>query len=227
MDFAKSEEIEDIFHFIMKLHFTIPPIRQIMFFEGSLDNVQAADLYTTTQRRLHQPYSVLLRDVEENNRIVGVSLNLLQDRDENPPTINGPDPNDRSAGWLRRAIVAELYRGLDLYDRFNTDKILDLGSGVVDPIYRRLGLLLRMQSLIANIAQHETGVGAVKGQALREVGFRYMTETLGLQVIRTVEYATFEHPPGVKVMANMKGLEQSRFARLAASQLPLAAFCSS
>ena len=226
MDLAKPEEIEDIFQFIMKHHFTLPPIRQIMFFDGSSDDVKAADLFDTTRRRLHQPYSVVMRDCEAENRIIGTSLNLLQNRDENPATMSGPDPNDRSAGWLRRAIVAELYKGVDLYDGFDTEKILDLGSGVVDPIYRRLGLLFRMQNLIVHIAQAESGVRAVKGQSLREVGFRYTTETLGLQVIRTVEYATFEFPPGVKVMTNIKCLGDSRFARLTTGQLPLAAFAS-
>ncbi len=222
MDFAKPEEIEDIFQFVMKHHFAVPPLRQIMFFDDFADSKSADYCFANIQRLLLQPYSVVIKDFEASgNRIIGVSLNLLEDR-HGSPMLNGPHPNDRSAGWLTRAIVAELYRDVDLFARFETDKILDFSLGVVDPIYRRSGLISRMLSLIVDVAQQETGVCVVKGHALREGGFRYLAQTLGLQVIRTVEYATFEHPPGVKVMADMNGLGESRFARLT-GQLPLPA----
>lgn len=61
-----------------------------------------------------------------------------------------------------------------------------------------------MQKLVSSIIQHEdTGVKVGKAYSFREGGYRYITKTLGLQVLRTIEYSTFEFPPGVKVMANL------------------------
>jgi len=225
MDLAKPEEIEDIFQFVMKHHFTIPPLRQIMFFDDLSDSKSADYCFSNIQKLLLQPYSVVIKD--SGNRIIGVSRNLLQNRG-NHQMMNGSDPNDRSAGWLTKAIIAELYRDVDLYARFETNKILDFSLGVVDPIYRRSGLISRMLSLIVDIAQQEMGVSVVKGHALREGGgFRYLAHTLGLQVIWTLEHTSFEHPPGVKVMMNMNGLRSSSIARLTAGLLPLLALISS
>lgn len=222
MESAKAEDTEEIFRLVIEHHYALAPNRQIMFFDRSDEHRRPADRLADIQFRLSQPYSLVIRDSLAGSRIVGVSLNKLESRkDLQHSGTSGPD---RPVGWLTKALVAELYRGVDLFGRYQTDRILDLGSGVVRPEYRRSGLLLRMQKVATDLA-HRDGAGAVKAYALRESGAKFITGQLGLELIKTVDYATFEYPPGVRSLANMLDqLGGSRAARLAAGRLPLRVF---
>ena len=112
-----------------------------------------------------------------------------------------PSKDDRSIGWLARAIAAEMYRDLNPFDELKTERILFSGNGVVHPDYGQMSIF--------NIAGFLMGRLAVSRGAGAGLGFpasRYSAKgcaTMGLRVLRSVDYATFELPDGSRPFAHI------------------------
>ena len=68
--------------------------------------------------------------------------------------------DDRSIGWLARALEAEIYRDLDVFEELKTDRIIFSSNGIVHPDYGQIGLV--------NVIGWLMGEMAVSGPAVQE-----------------------------------------------------------
>lgn len=219
MDIARPEEADEIFEFLLEHYFPVPPFRQINFYDESEDTRRPAWRLDEINRYLAEPYSPIVRDFKADNQIVAVTVNTIEDRNHLKPDL-WPVP-DRMVGWLDRALAAALYKDVDLFTRYQTDRILHLSSGLVNPNYRRAGLLSHMIRTAADLAFRFGGAGAIKGDTFSHNAAEASLK-LGFEVICTIDFSTFELPDGVRPMANFVGMEPFRSASLIARRLPLA-----
>lgn len=217
MDTARVEEADEIFKFLQANFLSVPPLRQINFWDQSEESRMASWKQEQVTVRLSQPYSSVVRDRKAGNQIVAVNVAAMERRQD--VQSRSHDPSDRSAGWLYRAIGVELHRGVDLFELFGTDKILNLGSAVTSPHYFRMGLgfiMLRWAGMMA----YRDGAGAVRSDALSELGAK-VDFKLGLRVIKTVDYATFQCSKGTRPMASLVPvMGGTQVAHLMARSLP-------
>jgi len=114
--------------------------------------------------------------------------------------INSNNTNDRSPGWLYRAISSELDRDVDLFSRYKTDKILHAWFGAVRKDYRGERILLSdaYRTLRDQIIA-ENGVGGMKGHAYS----RYAPAGKNVEVLKTLDLNSFQLPDGSRPLAGV------------------------
>jgi len=180
---AKPEEVEEAAEFAVENFFNSSPIRELSSFDDLSDEV---GLLAWRKGRFQEcfahPTSILIREKGTGN-LVGFSAHRLQMKsDPVSSTINWVSNNPRSPGWLSRAMADELNRGVDLYDRYETDRIMHYWFGAVRKDYRGqnvIGSSPTYWALNAEIALVNK-VGACRGTAFNN----YASRSWGWETIR-------------------------------------------
>ena len=119
--------------------------------------------------------------------------------------------DDRSVGWLQRALNAQLYRYLNPFDELKAERLLfGAGAGVVHPDYGQLGIiavLIRLQMEMLKIRGAGGGLTTSSGSYSAKA-----LEKAGAHVMRSIDYATFQLPDGTRPFAQVDmGVHRTRY----------------
>ena len=206
IDYAKPEEQKEVLEFL-ELHFY--PKSPICYLtnDGLIDDKR--DEFTS--QCLESRVSLTVRDSAGN--LVAIRLNKLESK--------GPLSFFSKASAKNDSFILSLLGGLeediDVFTRYNTDKVLSLGLVAVDQQYGRLGLASILIKITMELARMN-GAGAIKATVVSEYAARAFTK-LGFETLRTIEYVDFEYN-GEKSLANkMNLLNEHTRARFMARHL--------
>ncbi len=101
-----------------------------------------------------------------------------------------------------RALLAELYKGVDLYDLYRTDRILHIWRSAVRKDYQTQRLIsmndATCRAFIAKIV-HENQIGALMGEGFSH----FVGREKCWQLIRSIQYETFQLADGKRPFAGV------------------------
>jgi len=215
---AKPEDVEEAAEFAVENFYNSSPIRELTSFDDLSDEVGLlAWRKGRFQKCFAHPTSIIIRE-KSTGAIVGFSAHHLQVKDDpassaNTSGVNWVSSNPRSPGWLNRALTDELNRGMDLFDRYKTDRIMHYWFGAVRKDYRGqtvIGSSPSYWALNAEIALANK-VGACRGTAFNN----YAARDKNWETIRSIDFKDFQLPDGSRPLAGVD-LGIHRTARLIA-----------
>lgn len=187
IDLARPEEFQEIWEFLSDHFFPMSP--SCYLFKGNpINDVGMLEFVSVC---LRDPVSLIIRD--SSDKLVAVRLNLLEDR------FNKHKPLTLTNNELIVSLVSALEKDIDLFTIYNKNKTFILQMLGVDKQYSGLGLGSMLVKLSINLAKRH-GAGAVAVLALNEAAAKLAARN-GLEVLRTIDYATFELN-GVQRLAN-------------------------
>ncbi len=138
---AKPEDVEEVAEFAAEHFFNESPIRELGMFDDQSDE---AGRFYWRQGRLQKcfahPTSIIIRE-KSTGELVAFGALEINEKNESKEASNWLSSNPRSPGWLNRSLAIELNRGIDLYDRYETNRIFHLWFGAVRPDYRNQQIL--------------------------------------------------------------------------------------
>lgn len=212
---ARPDEVDEVFELALQHFFAAQPLRQIHFFDEK-DETKRPIWRLETLRRCFAPptLSIVVRE-KTTGDLVAFMVNEVEERSATSNIVIPNNHDDRSTGWLARALGAELNRGVDLFDRYGTDKIVHNQFSAVRPDYANRKVFIKMSSLTRWLG-FKKGAGAIKG----EVFTNYIPKDTPYEVIKSVDFSSFQLPNGVRPLADAD-LGVHRTARLLAHRLPL------
>lgn len=136
LDIARPEDAEDIFHFFLENYYSAEPTNHLFEYEKAeiRRNLKNVELPYIRDEYLVQPYSLIVRqrvkgDALTSNAdqrigcIAAAQIAKIEERKDYEKN-NRPDEPYAGTDTLIMAIVDELYRDVNIYDLFNTDRIL-------------------------------------------------------------------------------------------------------
>jgi len=214
---AKPEDVEEVAAFAAEHFFNESPIRELGMFDDQSDE---AGRFYWRQGRLQKcfahPTSIVVRE-KSTGQVVGFTAAILEEREHQSTPVNLNLNNNRSPGWLNRALAAELNRGVDLYSRYGTDRILHFWFGAVRKDYRGKGV----SSSASHTALATQIIRDSKAGAFKAVAFSHYAgeKHWNWDAIRTIDFAAFELPDGSRPLAGVD-LGVHRTARLFAARAP-------
>ena len=161
---------------------------------------------------LAQSISVVVRE-KHSGHLVAFLLNKLEERATFVPTDVGN--GQRRPGWLVAALTAQLEKDVNLFDLYQTDRVVNFYLGVVRSDYRKRGLSKTMARLSTQLVRSlEPPVGAIKTIAVNHYAGRHPANKL----IKSVDYETFQMADGSRPLSGVDlGVHKS--ARLLARPL--------
>lgn len=217
---AKQEEVEEVAHFAEETYFSSSPVREIYSSDDVTITKEERLAWTRNryQNCIQHPTSILVTVREKSTgRLVAFQSLTMRIRGESSAAI-WVDPNDRSTGWLLRAILAKLQGGADLYALYKTDRILHLGNASVRRDYQGQKLIgmrnATCRALFAKIA-HANQIGAMMVEGINH----YAASEKCWQLVHTFHFETFQLPDGTRPLAEVD-LGVHRTARLLACRPP-------
>ena len=178
INIALPEDLEEVLEF-MQLHFyaTSPNCylvpgsqRQPNFKERLYGN-------------LKQLISLTVRD--STGRLSGILINKLEERTDTVVL-----PSTKNSTTLIMSLLDALEEGIDLFEKYNTEKVFYLAMMAVDKRFGGLGLASKLVEFSLELAK-ANGAGAVKVCAMSDFAAKAAAKQ-GLETIRTIDYATFE-----------------------------------
>lgn len=195
------------------------PMRQIFL----SDDLTKEEMFACTRARLQKcfqtPASNLVTVREKSTgRLVAFQAITIRERSEDSAEKMIVDPDDRSAGWLLRAMIAKLDEGIDIYDLYQTEKILHIWFTAVRGDYRGQRLVgIRNATCCALYAKmaHDNHIGAMRA----EPSSHYSSPENCWKPIRSVPFETFQLPDGTRPFAGVD-LGVHRTIRLMVSRPP-------
>jgi len=193
---AKQEEEEEVADLAHEHFYSSSPMREIFLF----DYVTKDEFFACTRARLQKcfqhPRSKLIT-VREKSTGRLVAFQAITIREKNDGSEVSVDPEDRSTGWLLRAIIAKLDEGVDLYALYQTDRILHIWFTVVSGDYRGQRLVgvrnATICALFAKIA-HDNKIGAMRA----EPSSQYSSPEECWKIIQKIHFETFQLPDGTR-----------------------------
>lgn len=211
IDFTSVEDFDEVSGFILEHFVTKPPIRQLnQYDEASGKSPSSPWLLEYVRECVIQPKtSLVARDPQ--GRLAAVRINKVEDR-----PVSGPDIHEYSEWNLITAYLAELYRDVDLFSLFDTDKIFNLAIISVSSEYTKQGLATELYKLSLQVAK-DLGVEVVKTEA----GSEYVAKAvknLGFSTFKALDFASVEYN-GTRPLANAPGMGDHKIARLMARRL--------
>lgn len=216
-DIARPEDVDEAAAFAAESLYNSSPIKEIASFDDPSDEAgRIAWNKGRLQTAFSNPTCIIVRE-KTTGDVVGFVTMKIEERDDgsNSTTFNYSD--DRSAGWLTRAISAELNRGIDLYTRYETNRILFIWFGAIRDDYRgeKLFYLKPFRDLTKRIIR-ENVPGAVKAITFSN----YSAVGKDWEIIKTIDFESFELPDGTRPLAGVD-LGGHRTAKLKGQKLPL------
>lgn len=103
---------------------------------------------------------------------------------------------DRSAGWLARALDAELYRELNPYVMYDAEQILLIDMVFVVPNYGRCGISSELFKFLLDVGVSR-GVKVGMGSASGHYSSKSVVKAGG-RIVRSLDYVDFTLPDGSK-----------------------------
>ena len=211
IDFGRLEELEEVYDFSVLYFVSEPPIRQLSQCDDDPKGYKPPDFLKDYVRKcLSEPRSLLARD--SNGKLAAVMLNVVEERLD-----GGEGVHEFSEQNLTTAYLEELYRGVDLFEILDVDKIFHLAIVAVSSDYARQGLASKLFKMSLNVAA-ELGIGAAKTEA----GSAYVAKVAtkyGFVSYKNLDFASIEYN-GDKPLADAKGMGEHATAHLMARHLP-------
>ena len=138
---AKPEDVEEVAKFAAEHFYNASPLRELASMDDLTDeNGFFAWRVGRIQKCFAQPVSIIIREKSTGN-VVAFSAIEIVEKNEWKEVSNWPSSNPRSPGWLNRSLAAELCRGVDLYDHYETNRILHFWFVAVRADYRNQKIL--------------------------------------------------------------------------------------
>jgi len=189
---AKPGDVEEVAQFAEEHFFNSSPILELASFDDPSDKAgQFAWKQGRLQKCFAHPTSIIVREKSSNN-IIAFSAMMLEERgrvNNSPYSIK----DDRFPGWMNRAIAVELGRGVDLYERYGTDRILHVMFGAVRQDYRGERVLLSdSYCALRDKIIEDHRIGVMKAHAYS----RFAPTGKGMDTISTLDLNTFQLPDG-------------------------------
>ncbi len=214
---AKPEEVEEVVDFAEEHYFSLSPIREIFSLDHVTDEERRASRIEGFQKCFQHPTSIVVRE-KSTGHLVAFHASLMMERSEvSAGTL--VDSDNRSFGWLFKALLAELNEGVDLFALYQTDRILQLWRAAVRKDYqgqRLIGMRSTICSAIFAKIAHENNIGAMRVEAASQ----YAATEKCWQLIRTIPYETFQLPDGKRPFSDGVDLGVHQTIRLLACRPP-------
>lgn len=222
---ARPEDVDEVVLMAIESFANSTPTKEIeaIDYPSSADaGLERLNSYRTrTQMAFAQPTSIIVRE-KSTNQVVGFMAMVIDERGSNSSSTYSIKSNDdRTSGWLMRALLAELNRDVNLYERYGTDTILSIKFGAVRKDYRGERVILYSKAYLALEAEiiAKYGAGAIRAQAFSHFFNLAATATgKNWETIKTIDYNTFEMPDGTRPLAGVD-LGVHRSVRLFAARL--------
>ena len=176
---AHSEVLDEVMEFMQIHFFSTSP--NCFLAPGGLSDVNQFKEFLFGY--LRQSVSLTVRD--SMGKLVGIRINELEER-----TDAVVFPPAKESLTLKMSLLGALEEGIDLFEKYNTEKILYLSKMAVDKRFGGLGLASKLVEFSLELAK-ANGTGAVKVCAMSDFAAKAAAKQ-GLETIRTIDYATFE-----------------------------------
>lgn len=192
IDFAKPDQLEEIFLFVKEHFMDVAPCAQIFAVDlatlSSEEYQKKVDSFCgfLVEECLRPPLSLTVRDPSQGGQIAAVVLNYMEYR----PAAEKEKPIEEEP-ILMDALREALIRNLDLFALYGTDKVLHWYMVAVSAQYGRRGLATKLLELTEELAVRN-GAGAVKALAISEYAARAAVKR-GFTTLNSVAYATLEY----------------------------------
>lgn len=210
IDLARPEDVEEVSEF-RRLHFFPTSPNCYLVKVGPEDDQR---LKENALRCLEHSVSLIARD--SAGQLAAMAMNKFEER-TNAVYAAPPSSNNPSLALIL-SLINTLESEIDLFAKYNTDRILYLAAIAVDKRYGRLGLASTLVELSLELAKIN-GAGGVKTCAVSEYAAKAAARH-GLETMKAINYATFELN-GEKPLAQMSDLlSEHRAARLMARRIP-------
>lgn len=209
IDLAKQEDLDEITEFVRQHYFSPSPMCYFMAtFE---DDVKIKDFVAGY---LNFPINLTARD--SNGKLLAVVLNELLLPSSQHVDGNMLFKQDEKA--LVMSIVESLEENLDMFEKFNTDKLFSLTLLSVDQSYGRLGLGNTLVAMSVEVAQfYDAGAAYITpfNSYVAKIAAKQ-----GFETIKSIDYATYELD-GKYPLADQKNLlSEHTIVRIMAKILP-------
>ena len=179
INIAHPEVLDEVVEF-MQIHF-LSTSPNCYIIPGGLSDVNQFKEYLSGY--LQQPISLTARD--SMGKLAGIRINGLEERTD---AVVLPPANESLA--LIMSLIDALEQGIDLFEKYNTEKVFYLAMMAVDKTFGGLGLASKLVEFSLELAK-ANGTGAVKVCAMSDFAAKAAAKQ-GLETIRTIDYATFE-----------------------------------
>jgi len=138
---AKPEDVEEVAEFAAEHFYNASPLRELASKDDLTDEIGFfAWRIGRLQKCFAHPTSIIIRE-KSTGELIAFGALEINEKNESKEASNWPSSNPRSPGWLNRSLAVELNRGIDLYDRYETNRIFHLWFGAVRPDYRNQQIL--------------------------------------------------------------------------------------
>ena len=210
-DIARPEDLNEAVILMADCFSKSSPFKEI----DSITNPWNLDAITEgrksqIQQCFSRPTSIIVREKSTNEMIAFSSMMILE-RGVNIRIDWQSEPE-----WLAEAIEQELERGVDLFDRYGTDRILCMCIGAIKEDYRRKKVFYcRAYEALEDEIIEKYSPGAMIGHAFNQ----FAVTGENFEVIRSLDYDSFQLPDGRRPLAGID-LGVHRTARLIGAQLP-------
>lgn len=207
INIARPEDLQEVSEFL-RLHFFFTSPNCYLIKDGPGDDHGLKDYLSGC---LKHPVSFTVRDA--TGRLAAIRMNELEERLDGVVV-----PSSAKNLALIMSLLGALEADIDLFTKYNTEKILSLAMMAVDKSYGQLGLASTLVELSLEVAR-ANGAGAVKVCAVSEYAAKVAAKH-GLETLRAIDYATFEFN-GDKPLAYLTDLlSEHPVARLMVRRIP-------
>ena len=219
VDCARLEDLEEVTDFIQQHFIAKSPNLYLIPHDEEKAEAFSPLLSSYMQLIINQSVSLCVRDISAGGRLAAVRLNKIEHRDdpkeEEASAEDGQSPREE---LLIFSLLGSLNEGINLFDYYNTDKMLHLAMVAVSSDYGRLGLAGELYKLSIEIAK-SVGAGAIFTEAVSEFA-QAAARKFGLQNLKEIVYEEFELQDGSRPYAtSIEGLGVHRTAKLMARSL--------
>lgn len=209
---GRPEEAEEVGEFIRVHFWGKPPNLQLT---GRPDKKESEDMKQLWLHRrqdlLKQSVSLIVRENSPSGGIVAVWMNEM----EEPPNENVEEMlPDRPID----AVLNELYIDVpNLFSYYETNRVFHIISVTVREDFCSRGIATQLNKLSLQLAV-QNGAGAAKAEVVNEYAFHSFAK-LGFEVLKSVDYATFEFKGTTPFACEQDMLAEHPAARLMARRL--------
>ena len=220
IDKVRLEDLDEVIVFVQQHFQGETPNRYLIPYNEALVESFRPFFSSYMQLIISQSVSLLVRDVSAGGRLAGVRLNKIEHRSEPKKKSWAAEKKEQTQTdkFIIFSLLASLNEGINLFDCYNTDKILHLERVAVSRDFSRLGLASELYKLSIEIAK-SVGAGAIVTEAVSEFA-QAAARKFGLQTWKEIVYEEFELQDGSRPYAtSIEELGVHRTAKLMARSL--------
>lgn len=177
IDIGTATELAECSEFVRQNFFPMPPLDLLAACDQEKNFDFIDDLLIGC---LQSGVSLIVRNHEGNIVAVGMNETSHRDKPSKMPEVHRFD----------LAVLDALNENIDLFKKYNTDKLLAFVLVTVDQRYGRQGLAGKLLDLSTELAV-SAGVGAVVMEAVSTYAARAAFKK-GFEIVNSIDYSTFE-----------------------------------